>query len=120
MSPSLKKKNFPVKNYPKTPPTHILLGGLSSTEIPQYRLPYDVVSFEVQLMKDLGVKIEYGKKLGKDFTIQSLKEQGFEAVFCGIGLPEVSTESFLCSYRGFPATCRAVDFVYRDLRMLSS
>lgn len=28
----------------------------SSSEIPQYRLPYDVVSFEVELMKDLGVK----------------------------------------------------------------
>lgn len=29
-------------------------GGLSSLEIPQYRLPYEVVSFEVQLMLDLG------------------------------------------------------------------
>ena len=32
---------------------------LSSSEIPQYRLPYDVVSFEVELMKDLGVKVHY-------------------------------------------------------------
>ncbi|KAM7287133.1 dihydropyrimidine dehydrogenase [Ixodes scapularis] len=31
-------------------------GGLSSAEIPQYRLPYDVVSFELDLVKDLGVK----------------------------------------------------------------
>ena len=30
----------------------------SSSEIPQYRLPYDVVSFEVELMKDLGVKVQ--------------------------------------------------------------
>ena len=29
----------------------------STSEIPQYRLPYDVVSFEVDLMKDLGVKV---------------------------------------------------------------
>ena len=29
----------------------------SSSEIPQYRLPYDAVSFEVELMKDLGVKV---------------------------------------------------------------
>lgn len=34
-------------------------------EIPQYRLPFDVVRFEVSLMTDLGVKVEYGKKLGK-------------------------------------------------------
>ena len=30
----------------------------SSSEIPQYRLPYDVVSYEVELMKDLGVKVQ--------------------------------------------------------------
>ena len=29
----------------------------SSSEIPQYRLPYDAVNFEVELMKDLGVKV---------------------------------------------------------------
>ena len=33
------------------------IGGLSSSEIPQFRLAYDVVSFEVDLMKDLGVKV---------------------------------------------------------------
>lgn len=62
-------------------------GGLSSTEIPQYRLPYDVVSFEVQLMTDLGVRIEYGKSLGRDFSIESLRGSGYEAIFLGIGLP---------------------------------
>ena len=29
----------------------------SSSEIPQFRLPYDVVSFEIDMMKDLGVKV---------------------------------------------------------------
>lgn len=33
------------------------IGGLSSSEIPQYRLPFDAVNFEVELMKDLGVKV---------------------------------------------------------------
>lgn len=47
------------------------IGGLSSSEIPQYRLPYDVVNFEVDLVKDLGVKIELGKSLCEDdLTIQ--------------------------------------------------
>jgi len=64
-------------------------GGLSSLEIPQYRLPFDVVNFEIGLMKDLGVKIEYNKALGENgLTIQSLKKQGYEAIFLGIGLPE--------------------------------
>lgn len=60
------------------------VGGLSSSEIPQYRLPYDVVSFEVDLVKDLGVKIELGRSLSEnDLTIQvKLKEK----VYCLISL----------------------------------
>ena len=58
-------------------------------EIPQFRLPFDVVKFELQLMQDLGVKIEYNNALGRDFTLQSLKKDGYEAVFLGIGMPQV-------------------------------
>ncbi len=32
-------------------------GGLNTSELPTYRLPLDVVNFEVELMKDLGVKV---------------------------------------------------------------
>lgn len=65
------------------------LGGLSSSEIPQYRLPYDVVDFEINLVKDLGVKFETGRSLSKnDVTIQKLFNNGTVAVFLGIGLPQ--------------------------------
>lgn len=66
------------------------IGGLSSAEIPQYRLPYDVVNFEVEMMKDLGVKIVHGKGLGgKDgWTVQGLRADGYKGIFIGIGLPE--------------------------------
>ena len=63
-------------------------GGLSSTEIPQYRLPFDVVSFEVQLMTDLGVKIEYNHAMGRDVSVNSLRSIGYKAIFIGIGLPQ--------------------------------
>lgn len=63
-------------------------GGLSSLEIPQSRLPFDAISFEVQLMKDLGVKIEYGRELGKNLSIEQLKHEGYEALFMGIGQPD--------------------------------
>ncbi|XP_009702605.1 PREDICTED: dihydropyrimidine dehydrogenase [NADP(+)]-like, partial [Cariama cristata] len=63
------------------------LGGLSTSEIPQFRLPYDVVNFEAELMKDLGVKIIFSKGLGMDgMTLRTLKEDGYEAVFIGIEL----------------------------------
>ncbi|XP_011641125.1 dihydropyrimidine dehydrogenase [NADP(+)] [Pogonomyrmex barbatus] len=65
------------------------IGGLSSSEIPQYRLPYDVVNFEVDLVRDLGVKIELERSLSEeDLTIQGLQHAGYKAIFLGIGLPD--------------------------------
>lgn len=65
------------------------LGGLSTSEIPQYRLPIDAVNFEIKLMQDIGVKIETGKSLGSDMTLESLHDNdGYDAVFIGIGLPD--------------------------------
>ncbi|XP_058793029.1 dihydropyrimidine dehydrogenase [NADP(+)] [Phymastichus coffea] len=65
------------------------VGGLSSAEIPQYRLPFDAVSFEVDLVKDLGVKIECGRELSEnDLTIKKLQKSGYKAIFLGFGLPE--------------------------------
>ncbi|XP_045772205.1 dihydropyrimidine dehydrogenase [NADP(+)] [Maniola jurtina] len=64
------------------------LGGLSSSEIPQYRLPYDVVQYEIDLIKNLGVKFLTGRKLStKDITVDSLLKD-HAAVFLGIGMPE--------------------------------
>lgn len=64
-------------------------GGLSSSEIPQFRLPFDVVQYEVSLMKDLGVKVVNGKALdvNNGLTIKTLEKEGYEAFFIGIGLP---------------------------------
>jgi len=66
------------------------LGGLSTSEIPQYRLPFSAVDFEVQLMKDLGVKVVTGRGLSTDggLTVNSLREQGYKAIFIGIGNPD--------------------------------
>lgn len=65
-------------------------GGLSSSEIPQQRLPFEVVSWEVKLMQDLGVKIVHGKELGKNLSIEQLKKEGNKVIFLGIGQPEVN------------------------------
>ncbi|KAM9008251.1 dihydropyrimidine dehydrogenase [NADP(+)] isoform 2-T2 [Ara ararauna] len=66
---------------------HDYVGGLSTSEIPQFRLPYDVVNFEAELMKDLGVKIVFGRGLSMDgMTLRALKEDGYKAVFIGIGM----------------------------------
>ncbi len=60
-------------------------GGMMRFGIPDYRLPRDVVEREVKEVLDTGIKLETKKKLGRDFYLDQLKEQGFEAVFLAIG-----------------------------------
>jgi dihydropyrimidine dehydrogenase (NADP+) len=65
------------------------VGGLSSSEIPGYRLPYEAVKWEVELAKDLGVKVRHGQEMGRDFTVDSLRAEGrADALLVASGLPE--------------------------------
>jgi dihydropyrimidine dehydrogenase (NADP+) len=59
----------------------------SAAEIPQYRLPYEVVDFEIQLMRDLGVEICTNRALSqsKGMTLTKMHESGVKGVFIGIG-----------------------------------
>ncbi len=59
-------------------------GGMLRYGIPAYRLPKDILQKEIQCIEKMGVQICYSQKLGKDFTIESLKTQ-YDAVFVGIG-----------------------------------
>uniref|UniRef100_A0A665W709 Dihydropyrimidine dehydrogenase [NADP(+)] n=1 Tax=Echeneis naucrates TaxID=173247 RepID=A0A665W709_ECHNA len=80
------------------------IGGLSTSEIPQFRLPYEVVQFEIDLMKDLGVKVMCEKGLGVDgMTLMSLKEEGFKTVFIGIG--DLSSQHFFVPVSLCPGMC---------------
>lgn len=63
-------------------------GGMLVQAIPAYRLPRETLAREIRLVESIGVKIETGKALGKDFTIKSLKDKGYDAVFVAIGAPE--------------------------------
>jgi dihydropyrimidine dehydrogenase (NADP+) len=65
-------------------------GGLSCSEIPQYRLESESVLWEFQQAQDLGVKLHCNKALGRDYTVEGLKRDGYAAVFCGVGLPEAN------------------------------
>eukprot|EP00211_Chloroparvula_japonica_P000094 CAMPEP_0119128094 /NCGR_PEP_ID=MMETSP1310-20130426/6384_1 /TAXON_ID=464262 /ORGANISM="Genus nov. species nov., Strain RCC2339" /LENGTH=1106 /DNA_ID=CAMNT_0007118401 /DNA_START=52 /DNA_END=3372 /DNA_ORIENTATION=+ len=77
-------------------------GGLSATEIPGYRLSMNAVLQEVKIMQDLGVKIKFGMSLGQDFTVESLRADGYDAVFVGIGLPKAKIDKvFAASPPGF-------------------
>lgn len=61
------------------------LGGMLRVGIPEYRLPRDVLDSEIANILRLGISVETGKRLGKDFLIEDLRNQGFKAIFVGIG-----------------------------------
>ena len=62
-------------------------GGMLVQAIPAYRLPRETVAREIRMIEQMGVDIRTQQRLGKDFTLASLKEDGFECVFLGIGVP---------------------------------
>ena len=64
---------------------HEQLGGMLRTGIPAYRMPRDVLDHEVDLILGQGIEVHTGKALGKDFTLEQLKQQGFRSVFVATG-----------------------------------
>ena len=77
----LARKGYEVSLFDKEE----LPGGVLSYGIPSFRLPGEILAEELAQLKEKGVHFETGKALGKDFTIDSLMEQGFKAVFIGNG-----------------------------------
>ncbi len=61
-------------------------GGMMRYGIPRYRLPGDVLDAETDNVLGLGIQLEVNRALGKDFDLDSLKEEGFDAVFIATGL----------------------------------
>jgi NADPH-dependent glutamate synthase beta subunit-like oxidoreductase len=60
-------------------------GGMMRYGIPAYRLPWDVLDEEIQEILDLGIQFSPNQALGKDFTLNQFKDEGFDAVFLGVG-----------------------------------
>jgi NADPH-dependent glutamate synthase beta subunit-like oxidoreductase/Na+-translocating ferredoxin:NAD+ oxidoreductase RNF subunit RnfB len=68
------------------------LGGMLRTAIAQYRLPPDMLDWDIGGILEMGVQAKSGKVLGKDFTIASLLSEGFESVFLATGGWDSRTE----------------------------
>ena len=63
-------------------------GGMLVQAIPAYRLPREIVAREVRMVENMGVDILTDSMLGRDFTLKSLRAEGVEAVFLGVGAPK--------------------------------
>jgi heterodisulfide reductase subunit A-like polyferredoxin len=61
-------------------------GGMMRVGIPEYRLPRDILANEIWVIQQMGADIKCGITFGKDITLDSLKKDGYSAVFMAIGL----------------------------------
>ena len=61
------------------------LGGMLTLGIPSYRLEKNVVEAEIDVLREMGVNFKTGVEVGKDITIQQLREEGYHGFFLAIG-----------------------------------
>ena len=61
-------------------------GGMMTVGIPEYRLPKAELAKEIEVIENLGVEIQTSVEFGKDVTLQSLKKDGYSALFMATGL----------------------------------
>lgn len=60
------------------------IGGMLKLSIPEFRLPSNIVDEELNILKDLNVKIELGKQVGRDISLLDLVKE-YDAVFISVG-----------------------------------
>ncbi|MCK4478809.1 FAD-dependent oxidoreductase [Candidatus Bathyarchaeota archaeon] len=78
----LAKLGYPISVFELMPEA----GGMMRYGIPDHRLRKYVVSNEIAYIQDLGVEIKTGIKFGKDVQLDTLRNNGYKAVFVAIGM----------------------------------
>lgn len=84
-------------------------GGMLRYGIPSYKLEKDLLAAEIDVIRQLGVEIRCGVEVGKDVTIEDLREQDYKGFYAAIGCqrgrkPGISGENAEGAYT-------AVDFL---------
>ena len=87
-------------------------GGMLRYGIPSYKLEKNLLAAEIDVIRQLGVEIRCGVEIGKDVTIEDLREQGYKGFYAAIGCqrgrkPGISGENAEGAYT-------AVDFLRKD------
>ena len=60
-------------------------GGMLRYGIPSYKLEKELLAAEIAVIKELGVTFQCGVEVGKDITIEELREQGYKGFYVAIG-----------------------------------
>ena len=77
----LAQKGYPVAVFDRNP----VPGGMLTLGIPSFRLEKDVLNAEIDILKEMGVEFRCGVEVGKDVTIQQLRDEGYKGFYLAIG-----------------------------------
>ena len=78
----LRKQGYPVTIFEKEEKP----GGMLTYGIPNFRLDKSVIDAEIDVIRQMGAEIKCGVEVGKDITIQQLRDEGYKAFYLAIGL----------------------------------
>ena len=106
----LRKRGYSITVFEKLP----VAGGMMAVGIPAYRLPRDVLAAEISIIEAMGVEIRTGVAFGEDITLESLKSDGYQAVFLGTGLH--LSRRLNVEAEDLPGVLKGVDFL-RDVAL---
>jgi len=92
-------------------------GGMLVAGIPSFRLPREVIQYEIDYIKKLGVEIKSGVRVGRDISLQQLRDEGHSAVYlaCGaykemrLGLSGEDETEGVAGSLAFLARCQGAD-----------
>lgn len=77
----LRIKGYPVTIFEK----ESRAGGMLTNGIPSYRLEKEIIEAEIDVLREMGIEFKYHVEVGKDITIQQLREEGYKAFYVAIG-----------------------------------
>ncbi|MGD8962089.1 MAG: FAD-dependent oxidoreductase [Desulfobacterales bacterium] len=60
-------------------------GGLLRSAISKDRLPEEILDWDIEGIVEMGVKVETQKALGRDFSLKTLIQEGYDAIFLAAG-----------------------------------
>ncbi|MBW1775530.1 MAG: FAD-dependent oxidoreductase, partial [Deltaproteobacteria bacterium] len=101
----LRREGYPVTVFEKLP----VAGGMMAVGIPEYRMPRDMLAAEIKVIEDMGVDIRTGMTFGEDITLDSLKKDGYRALFVGTGLH--LSRALNVEGEDLPGVLKGIDFL---------
>lgn len=85
-------------------------GGVMRTGIPRFRLPTSVIDDEISRLEAYGVHFVYGVRIGLDISIDTLRQEGYAAIFLGTGAGLSNVMGI--PGEDLPGVIRAGDYLY--------